>query len=796
MKKPIVIVILLILICSIFPLKIVGAENNFEVESYYVDITIKNDRSYVVTETITLYGASISKGFTRTIPLISDHEKLYIDNVNVKDENFTETLTDDKLVIKIDGNNAENLMRKKYIISYTIKQYKDLYTDEDILNLDVLESDWNTNINSAVIKIHLPGKNNLSSYSVKMGNDNVQTANVYKYMSNNVINIKTKRFIPASNKLKVFMSFKEGTFKKAVEENFDYVLQDMQTSILFNTNCIAEYMSTIQIKKNNAEAQLANIYISRQDAKNNKILIQNIAIQFADEVAVTTYNISESKDFYNIQLDIASLELNDILIIDLSYSAYLSIYDSDNFDYVYLSTPFSENIAYKSSLDITQNSPLFFIDYTPNINYYDEINSNNNLTDEIDQEFNIKIVNNNILLPSEVISVKMDYVKSKLFIQLPIDNKILFILCIFIILILILLIFIAKDKKIKINADINLHNLLDGLDPLKMKYFLNAKLNTEDIAYLILYWASKGYIKIKKENKEYVLIKINELDEETEEYQKYLYENIFSFGQNGIVNIKQLEGVFYSKAMKAIQILEKKNHKLLFDNKSQIFAKIMLFVGVLISIASLTYVLMYLNRNIMYSFIYILLFFVIPFLFNILISKKIQKKIINNYYLNYIFIFVLSIILCVYIFLYAKGQYIHYSAYILESIGVIAIMIAPFIKHRSKTNKIEKDRIISIKNYFYNINLEKQTEIYCANDECCYEIMPYIYILNISNIYNEIFFEYLRDKPDWFDMKDEFHPKELDILLNKLMYCFKEADMSNEILHTDFIKLANGYINY
>ncbi len=799
MKKTVAICILLILFCSIFPLNIHGTENKFQIESYYVDITIKNDRTYFVTETISVYGSNVNKGLTRTIPLINEHEKLYIDNVDVNGGNFTENLTDEELIIKIDGSNTEQSMRKKYTISYTIKQYQDLYIDKDIINLDILESAWNMDINSAVVKIHLPGNDSLTSYAVKIGNDNVQKANVYKYMSNNIINIKTKTYIPALNKLKIFMTFKEGTFKKAANQNFDYMIQNAESTILFDTDCTANYTTSIQIKKNNNEANTANIYILNRDKDKGEILIDDILLQFTDESRTASYYIVREKDFFNVQIDITNLKNNDILMLELSYNANLPIHYASNYDYVNICTPFFDTIAYKSSLKIIQNSPLFFIKYTPNINFYDELNNiRNDITNEIDQNFNISINNSNILMPNEAISTQLNYVKSKLLVKIPVNEKLLLIICISIILLLILLLVIGKNKKIKINTNKDYVEIFNKYDPLKIRYYLRSKLETEDIAFLIIYWASNGNLKINKEKNNYYLVKIKELDNRSEEYERYIFDHIFQFDQKGIVNLNQLNGIFYVKAMKAIKMFEKKSLKSeqIFDCKSQFFSNIIFLFGAILSIVFLAYVFKYLDRNIVHSFMYIFLYLIFPVLLNIFLKYALKKDIGNNNYINNILLMLLSIILFAYVFLYLNGKFNLYSTYIFASIGMMAVIIAPFIRNNTKSWIMEKEMIIQLKNYLYNLNDEKLKKLINENTLFCNQMLPYIFLLDKEMIYNKTISDCLNNKPDWFEMKEEYTSQELNLLLHKLTFCFKEANLSNEILNTDFVKISSGFIHY
>ena len=77
-----------------------------------------------------------------------------------------------------------------------------------------------------------------------------------------------------------------------------------------------------------------------------------------------------------------------------------------------------------------------------------------------------------------------------------------------------------------------------GLDPLEMDYAQIANISDRGIYAMILYWVSKGYLKIEDEGKAPGVRRISGLPEKSPEHQKYLFDRMFSHGET--VRLDQL----------------------------------------------------------------------------------------------------------------------------------------------------------------------------------------------------------------------------------------------------------------
>lgn len=90
---------------------------------------------------------------------------------------------------------------------------------------------------------------------------------------------------------------------------------------------------------------------------------------------------------------------------------------------------------------------------------------------------------------------------------------------------------ITKIKK-QIITPVVMFSAPRDLPPSELGYIIDGVVDNQDIVSLIVYWADKGYLNIKEENKKYTLIKNKEMEEkEFSGYQKNLFNAIFAVGQ-------------------------------------------------------------------------------------------------------------------------------------------------------------------------------------------------------------------------------------------------------------------------
>lgn len=138
--------------------EVVPAQGGFVTRRFFVDVRANENRTFDVTETITVDFFKKRHGIFRDIPYIFG--KVRIDSIEVEGEPFR---------LESENDNGQNIVRirigeeettvyglKTYRIKYTIAVLSDETPDYDFINLDLLPSYWKTSVDSVRCTLILP----------------------------------------------------------------------------------------------------------------------------------------------------------------------------------------------------------------------------------------------------------------------------------------------------------------------------------------------------------------------------------------------------------------------------------------------------------------------------------------------------------------------------------------------------------------------------------------------------------------------------------------------------------------
>ncbi len=124
--------------------------------------------------------------------------------------------------------------------------------------------------------------------------------------------------------------------------------------------------------------------------------------------------------------------------------------------------------------------------------------------------------------------------------------------------------------------------------PAMVGAYYDNKVHTEDIISLLPYWANLGYIKILKGVEDLFFKKLKPLDNSFPDYQKNLFDNIFS--QDNIVMLEDLNEKMYGHVYKSKSLISKEllGRNLYDDKEYKVFHNgLSAMIGVLVMIAGI-----------------------------------------------------------------------------------------------------------------------------------------------------------------------------------------------------------------
>ena len=301
----------------------------------------------------------------------------------------------------------------------------------------------------------------------------------------------------------------------------------------------------------------------------------------------------------------------------------------------------------------------------------------------------------------------------------------------------------------------------EDMNSLDLVYKYKGYTTNNDVISLLIYLANKGYIKIEEKMKkeffgkeeEFKLIKIKDYDGNND--QERIFMNGL-FQEKDIVEKDDLENSFY-KTISAINVSVNtfKNRKKMYQtgsakNRFVLFVLLIINAFCMIGIPSFYYLI---EEFAIVTFIPILVLSILPVIIPITEKTK------------WVFIFVLVIaqIISTIITFGLLGdilllQKVFIMAYLVGLVSNIVLMIvAKFITRRTEYGNKILGEIYGFRNFLEVAEKEKLETLVLENPKYFYDILPYTYVLGLSDKWINKFESIAIEQPDWYSSNTTFN---------------------------------------
>lgn len=340
-------------------------------------------------------------------------------------------------------------------------------------------------------------------------------------------------------------------------------------------------------------------------------------------------------------------------------------------------------------------------------------------------------------------------------------KKSLFEYLIFIIpIILALASFILRKKFLKNDLVVDEVSFYppEGLNSLETGFIYKGSASKKDVTSLLIYLANKGYIKIEEEKKKkickksYKIIKVKDYDGENEN-EKTFMDGLFKTKNE--VTINDLRNNFYTTTNKIISNINKE------ENKEKIFEKgSMNKRNIILVLAVLTYCVFTIpplvsygeNVNIMID----LLFPISGYLIFVMFFDRKDNP-------DYITVSIMFLsMFCLFPWLTITLPAVLYDPfYLIETIiGFILLIFMTFIymkgAKRTKYGLETLGKLRGFKNFLENAEKDELEGLVEKNPEYFYDILPYTYVLGVSDKWIKKFEEINVAAPNWYTGYNSF----------------------------------------
>ena len=317
----------------------------------------------------------------------------------------------------------------------------------------------------------------------------------------------------------------------------------------------------------------------------------------------------------------------------------------------------------------------------------------------------------------------------------------------------------------------------ENMNSLDVAFAKKGSVNSNDAVSLLVYLASKGYIKIvedKKSKSRFTIQKVKEYDGNNKE-EELFFRGLFKKVWDSISS-DELNESFY---LTINSILTKKNstanRKEIFNNKS-INKTYILFLFMLItsSLSTIIPALGYKLSDVIFSIIICNLIGIVALIIvGIIYDNNCTKKGLNSA-LGFAFFFVLA--LAVANFTIIGFEYIYYDTVYL--IGFILCMVCTYLiyffylivtKRTEYGNKVLGE-VNGFKKFLETAEKDKLESLVHDDPSYFYNILPYAYVLGVSDAWIKQFEGIAIAPPDWYESADTFDYYRFNRSLNRTIH--------------------------
>lgn len=796
MKKIFFFVLVLIATCLLVSGSVFAAYD-YEINSYDVSITVNEDNTYDVVETVGVNFNIKASGIVRLIPI---ENKISYIMVNDKFAASTETL-DGQLyeVIQIGDPYIEKESQTEYVIEYRCTPDENFGKDGHY-DFSIIDSGWpDTEISNISFMIKMPVKDNqyIASYGASLPNDTGELKR--ELINGNTIMGSYDGIILSSEQFTVDVDIREipeardGIIKEQTDtnsynsSNYDYIVKGYDVNIKVNENNTLDITEVIDVYFNEyrhgiyRDIPLANNVVRLDGTKSrNRAKLSNISV--SEQFSLSTITSGGFPGIASKELKIG--DPNETIIGDkqyiIKYTYNLGKDTGKGYDELYF------NII-GSGWDNTQISGVTFAIEMPKEFDVSKLGFSAGKVGSTDSSGVDYSVDGNIITGSyggvlyngDALTVRLElpegyYVGAG-------DNLdftmwlVLFLPILFAVITFFMWLIYGKGEKPIETVEFYPP---EGFNSAEVGFLYKGQASNEDVVSLVVYLANAGYIKIVEyeqkvlfsTKKSFKFVKLKEYDG-TNKIEKRFMDGLFSYARSEATEYS-LRNSFYVTLRNILSSINStKNKSTIYEenslNKKVPIILMMLATFVIITIKPFTdtYGLF---EGLMIS-LFALVFPGIGFavIFNALFSKtpiaaKIFMLIWGSLFGGLPW---LSLVL---------PQLLSNEMYLITYlVGIICIVIM-YILLRKMPKRTEYGnemlgKIKGFRNFLKHAENPELETLVMQHPTYFYDILPFTYVLGVSKKWIEKFETIIYKPPNWYEGSGAFEMATFSSFMNSTM---------------------------
>lgn len=273
-----------------------------------------------------------------------------------------------------------------------------------------------------------------------------------------------------------------------------------------------------------------------------------------------------------------------------------------------------------------------------------------------------------------------------------------------------------------------------GVTPADAGYLVDCVLDDKDVSALLVYWAGKKYLKIDEKGDEFVILKkLKDADDDMKPYEKQLFNTIFA--NQTEVDVKELPNKIRPIAVNISSQIKTENEKKYFRTGVKT-ASSAFSLGSSILLAFLTF---FFGMGEWFSIFCGVVLFAISTIFSNLATKLYVENKFKRLVLYIGAIIIFLIFSAINIFLSFTSLFALMLVCYATFVCLVTFIVSPLVEYRNKEGRKVLGSLLGLKKYIEIAEKDKMEKLVKENPEFYYTVLPYAYVLNVSDKWIEQF---------------------------------------------------------
>ncbi len=309
-------------------------------------------------------------------------------------------------------------------------------------------------------------------------------------------------------------------------------------------------------------------------------------------------------------------------------------------------------------------------------------------------------------------------------------------------------IFFIKNRRKNDIVEVVEFKAPEGLSPVEAGYIIDGTVTGDDVSALIVYWASKGFLSIEQNGDDNIITKIKDLPVGAKSHQKIFFNELFKRGDS--ISSKEISSLSPLVGGKVKESVESKEG-LYFNTKAKKSTTSMLICQlVALGLVAINVGLESLQMATAILRIVLLVVSFVGGFWHTEICDRRYKYNKGKYWSLWTISWVITLAPLIANIFIGEGYCDAFASRIWGIALVVAILaLYPLLERHSQQGKDLMGHLLGLRNFILLAEKDRIEALANENPTAFYDILPFAYVLGVSDVYMEKFKDVPIATPDW-----------------------------------------------